>query len=597
MPPAAIGQFLISEGIITEQQLTKALEEQQKSGKKLGEVMIGLGYISEEAFFHLLAMNNNMPYVDLTTEEPDPSALKVLTRDQVKKFQVLPYSIKDSTINVIIADPQDTNLIHLVDTIKHGSGLNTEYSMSTPQLIKEAMEKYYHVVQAVQAVDASALMAEQEKAGESEGEEPSLQETLEDMNVQSTDAIVGDMEVVEEKDEETEGEGAANDAPVIKLVNTLIHNAIAMKASDIHLEPYEKNFAVRYRLDGQLQEMKPLPTSLKRAVAARIKVMAKLDIVERRKPQDGKLRVSFGKRKIDLRVSTLPCIHGEKIVMRILDSSVTQFSLDTLGFEPDDQVKFEKAIRSPYGMVLVTGPTGSGKTRTLYTALNTVNTRNRNIMTAEDPVEFQIKGINQVNINPDVGLTFPAVLKAALRQDPNIILVGEIRDLETGSIAITAAMTGHLVLSTLHTNDAPSTVTRLVDMGVDNIQVGTSVVCVVAQRLLRLICNNCKEEEDPDLKKLEAAGIDSKEIEGIKFYHGKGCGSCGSRGYAGRNAIYEVMVMSEPVRDAIFKRKDVGEVRRIALSAGMRTLRDSAVIKLKKGLTTIDEVMRVSMAE
>ena len=388
-----------------------------------------------------------------------------------------------------------------------------------------------------------------------------------------------------------------DETPVIKLCNSIISDAVEKKASDIHIEPFEKHISLRYRIDGSLIEQPSPPVSYKRALISRFKVMAKLDIIEKRRPQDGRIKIKVKDKTIDLRVSTLPVIWGEKVVMRILDQSNLNLDLTKLGFEPDDLQKFEKAINAPYGIILVTGPTGSGKTTTLYSALSTINTPDKNIMTAEDPVEYQLPRINQVQINPEVDLTFANALRSFLRQDPDVIMVGEIRDTETAEIAIKAALTGHLVISTLHTNDAPSTINRLVDMGIEPFYIGSAVILILAQRLVKKICAECKQEFAYDKELLKSMGITEDEIKKIKFYKGEGCSYCNGTGYKGRIAIYEVMPIDEEIKKAIFSGKDTSEIRKIAIKNGMKTLRHSALLKLKQGLTTPDEVMRVTMGD
>ncbi|HEV8398506.1 MAG TPA: type IV-A pilus assembly ATPase PilB [Gemmatimonadales bacterium] len=559
--PDKLGDILVREGLITQEQLRKALQEQKSSGMRLGYTLVKLGFIEETEVTKMLARQYRMPAVDLSRFEVDPKILKLLPPDIATKHVVLPLKREGRTLTVAIADP---NNVAAIEDIKFITRCDVFPVIAGEYTLRNAIDRYY------QQSDAQ------------------LQSLLKSVEAEE------DLEVVEDMaDEDVKASELADDAPVVKLINGLLTDAVKRGASDIHIEPFEHEMRVRYRVDGALHEVMKPPVKMRAALTSRVKIMAQLNIAERRVPQDGRIKLKMGTRVIDFRVSTLPVLFGEKIVLRILDKGNLTLDLATFGFEPKAQADLLKAILNPYGMVLVTGPTGSGKTTTLYSALSKINTIDVNIMTAEDPVEYNLLGINQVLVRNEVGMTFAAALKAFLRQDPNIIMVGEIRDLETGSIAIKAALTGHLVLSTLHTNDAPSTITRMVDMGIEPFNVASAVNLIVAQRLVRRICKDCKKEHEYSDVELHAFGIDRKVGP---FFKGAGCDTCAGTGYKGRQGLYEVMALSSPLRRGILKGGSTEELRDIAVQEGMLTLRMDGMVKVKKGVTTLEEVVKETAA-
>jgi len=559
--PDKLGDILVREGLITLEQLKKALQEQKSSGMRLGYTLVKLGFIEETEVTKMLARQYRMPAVDLSRFEVDPKILKLLPPDIATKHVVLPLKREGRTLTVAIADP---NNVAAIEDIKFITRCDVFPVIAGEYTLRNAIDRYY------QQSDAQ------------------LQSLLKSVEAEE------DLEVVEDQeDEDVKATDLADDAPVVKLINGLLTDAVKRGASDIHIEPFEHEMRVRYRVDGALHEVMKPPVKMRAALTSRVKIMAQLNIAERRVPQDGRIKLKMGTRVIDFRVSTLPVLFGEKIVLRILDKGNLTLDLATFGFEPKSQADLLKAILNPYGMVLVTGPTGSGKTTTLYSALSKINTIDVNIMTAEDPVEYNLMGINQVLVRNEVGMTFAAALKAFLRQDPNIIMVGEIRDLETGSIAIKAALTGHLVLSTLHTNDAPSTITRMVDMGIEPFNVASAVNLIVAQRLVRRICKDCKQQHEYTPEEMHAFGIDKKEGP---FSKGAGCDTCAGTGYKGRQGLYEVMALSSPLRRGILKGGSTEELRDIAVQEGMLTLRMDGMVKVKKGVTTLEEVVKETAA-
>jgi len=564
--PAAgdrLGDLLIKEGLITKDQLEKALQEQKANGTRLGYNLVKLGFVQETEITKMLARQFRMPAVDLSRFEVDPKIVKMIPADIAMKHLVLPLKKEGRTLTVAMADPTNMGVI---DDLKFVTRYDIFPVIAGEYTLRTAIEKYY------EQVDAQLDNLLKEMGEESETEE---------------------LEIVQEQEEaEQAGAAMADDAPVVKLINAILTDAVKRGASDIHVEPFEHEIRVRYRIDGALSEVMKPPIKLKAALTSRIKIMSALNIAERRVPQDGRIRLKMGKRVIDFRVSTLPVLFGEKIVMRILDKGNLTLDLSKFGFEPKAEADLMKAILNPYGMVLVTGPTGSGKTTTLYSALSRVNTIDVNIMTAEDPVEYNLMGINQVAVRNEIGMTFAAALKAFLRQDPNIIMVGEIRDIETGSIAIKAALTGHLVLSTLHTNDAPSTITRMIDMGIEPFNVSSAVNLIVAQRLVRRICKDCKAESTYSADELKVLGTTEKEWEGVTFCKGKGCDTCGGSGYKGRAGLYEVMAFSQELRRMILRGASTAELQNQAVTDGMLTLRMDGIVKIKKGVTTLEEVVK-----
>ena len=567
-----LGRLLVNAGLISEDQLSKALEEQKKTAEKIGSILIKLDYIDEDTLLKFLSKQFRVPSISIEPQDADPEVVKLIPPDMANRYEVFPIRRKGRTLILGMVNPGD---ITAIDAIKFATGLEIEPVVIAHSKMKALLEKFYKVTKEIRSV--------------SDVEEPEEEEFFD---------FEDDADVEVEEEEEEEDLSSASSRPVIKLVNYLISNAVRRKASDIHIEPFEKVLRVRYRIDGVLQQVAEPPYSLKNAIVSRIKIMTgTMDVAERRVPQDGRIRIKVDGKPIDLRVSIIPTIYGEKVVMRILDKSSLMLDMTQLGFEPDNLQKFIEAIEKPFGLVLVTGPTGSGKSTTLYSALARLNKPEIQILTVEDPVEYNIKGINQVQVNEEIGFDFSMALRAFLRQSPNVILVGEIRDSETASIAIRAALTGHLVLSTIHTNDAPSTVNRLIDMGIEPFLVASSLNLIQAQRLMRKVCPKCKEPYEPEEKLLREAGIDPEMLKGGTLYkRGKGCQLCGFTGYKGRIAITEVMPISPQLRDMILKGATSDELRETARKEGMRTLREDAIIKLKKGITTVEEVLRVTAA-
>ena len=553
-----IGDLLVGEDLISQDQLEQALIEQRSSGARLGYVLVKLGFVLEIEITKMLARQYHVPAVDLSRFEVDEKIIKLVPSDVALKHTILPLKRDGRSLTVAMAEPGN---MQIVDDLKFITRCDIVPVIAGEYTLRTAIEKYYEQTDAQLA---------------------SLLEGMEDE----------DLEIVEEEEEEEADYAIADDAPVVKLINGLLTDAVRRGASDIHIEPFETELRVRYRIDGALLEVMKPPLKLKAALTSRVKIMSNLNIAERRVPQDGRIKIKVGKRVIDFRVSTLPVIFGEKIVMRILDKGNLTLDLKTFGFEPKAEKDLMTAISNPYGMVLVTGPTGSGKTTTLYSALSQVNNIDVNIMTAEDPVEYNIYGINQVLVRNEIGMTFAAALRAFLRQDPNIIMVGEIRDLETGSIAIKAALTGHLVLSTLHTNDAPSTITRMLDMGIEPFNVASAVNLIVAQRLIRRICKDCKAEHEYTSDELAALGMTDGELAEITFYKGTGCSSCGDTGYRGRAGLYEVMELTPALRRMILQGGSADELKEKAIEEGMLTLRMDGIMKLRKGITTLEEVVK-----
>lgn len=558
-----LGEILLRDGVVDAERLQAALMRQREKGGTLGENLVATGAIeSIDVIVHQLAAQINCQVVpNLLDYEIAPEVLGLVPDDMAIKHGVLPVQREGQTIHVVTSDPRNLGLI---DTIKFITGCQVRLWMTPESQLRKAIDKHY-----ISKVN--------------HGEIQNILQDVEDAS----------LEVVADAKEDDAGDYQATEAPLVRLVNKVLLDAVKMKASDIHIEAFEKTMRVRYRVDGNLIEQATLPYKLRGAIVSRIKIMSNLDIAERRLPQDGRIKLSMGVKKIDLRVSTLPTIYGEKVVMRILDQDNLMLDLSKMGFSERSLKDFNEALNSPYGMILVTGPTGSGKSTTLYSAMASLNSPDTNIMTAEDPVEYNLDGINQVNVNNDVGLTFAAALKSFLRQDPDVIMVGEVRDLETAQIAIKAALTGHLVLSTLHTNDAPSTITRLVDMGIEPFLVASSVRLVIAQRLLRKVCQACKEPvSPPSADILKSLGITANEAASFTWYHGKGCQTCNGMGYKGRCAIHQVLPVSDGVKRLIVDRATPDEIEKQSIQEGINTLRMSAVERLKAGLTTFDEVIK-----
>jgi type IV pilus assembly protein PilB len=564
-----LGEILLKESLITQDQLEKALEFQRSNGGKLGSCLTKMGFITDDDITGVLSRQYGVPSINLKYYEIDPNVIKLIPQDTALRYQVIPLSRVGSVLTIAMTDP--TN-VFAMDDIKFMTGFNVEPVVASESAIAEAISRFY---------------------GGSASSHEELSTLMKDLVDEDQE-----LELAAEEQEMDAAmlERAAEEAPIIKLVNLILTDSVKRGASDIHVEPYENEMRVRFRVDGVLQTVMSPPLKLRDAITSRMKIMAKLDIAEKRLPQDGRIMIKYkaeGKKKeLDFRVSTVPTLYGEKIVLRLLDKENLRLDMTKLGFEPESLKKFERNILKPYGMVLVTGPTGSGKTNTLYSSVARLNQVDTNIMTAEDPVEFQLQGINQVQMKDQIGLNFAAALRAFLRQDPNIILVGEIRDFETAEIAVKAALTGHLVLSTLHTNDAPSTISRLMNMGIEPFLVATSVNLICAQRLVRRICANCKEELDIPEQALIDAGYSPEEAKTTKVYHGKGCSTCGKRGYKGRTGLYEVMEVNDELRELVLVGASALELKKKAVEQGMITLRRSGLIKSALGQTTLEEVIR-----
>ena len=561
-----IGELLVREGLITQDQLKHALDDAQQNHTRVGYALIKLGFVEEEVLTRMLARQLRVPAVDLNRVVIDPRIIKLVPAELAQKRQVLPLRRVGRTLTVAMANPTDAGAI---DDLKFITRHDIEPVVVGEYTLRKALDKYYEIK-----------------------EDDHLQDLLDEISGED------EVEVLESGEEEVSIaalQAQVDEAPVVKLINGILTDAVTRGASDIHIEPFEKDLRVRYRIDGALQEVMKPPMRMKNALISRVKIMSQLNIAERRVPQDGRIKLKIKNKVIDFRVSTLPVIFGEKIVLRILDKSNLTLDLEKFGLEPKAEHDFMNAIMNPYGMVLVTGPTGSGKTTTLYSALSKVNNIDVNIMTAEDPVEYNIYGINQVLVRNEIGMTFAAALKAFLRQDPNIIMVGEIRDIETGGTAIKAALTGHLVLSTLHTNDAPSTITRLIDMGLEPFNVAAALNCITAQRLVRRICKQCKQEATYTPEELDAGGITGDDRT-MTFFKGKGCEVCSGSGYKGRAGLYEVMALSPELRRLIMHGASSDELKAQALQEGMLTLRMDGLVKVRRGVTTLEEVIKETAA-
>jgi type IV pilus assembly protein PilB len=567
-----IGELLVRENLISTDQLREAQKDQRSTGKRLAYSLTKLGILQETELTDFLAKQYGVPSITLDDFEIDPAVIGLVPREVAQKHVLIPVQQAGNSLIVAMADPSN---IYAVDDIKFMTGLHIEPVVSTDAAIEAAIERYYS------AKKAEELASYQQVLGDLELDEIEVEDALDD-----------EFSLADSQNE-------AEQAPVVKLCNLILVNAISKGASDIHIEPYEKSYRVRYRIDGVLQhEMNP-PLKLRNAITSRFKIMSNLDIAERRLPQDGRIKIKLSKgREMDFRVSCLPTLYGEKLVLRLLDKENLQLDMTKLGFEDAPLRDFKEAIHRPYGMCLVTGPTGSGKTTTLYSALSELNDDEVNISTAEDPVEFNLAGINQVQMHDDIGLNFAAALRSFLRQDPDIIMVGEIRDFETAEIAVKAALTGHLVLSTLHTNDAPSTVNRLLNMGVEPFLVTASVNLIVAQRLARRICKDCKKPDtDVTIEALTEAGMSAAEAKKSKPMRGKGCKTCSETGYKGRVALYEVMLLKDALKDLILQGASTTELKSEAIRLGMNTLRRSGLNKINEGMTTLEEILRVTASD
>jgi type IV pilus assembly protein PilB len=587
-----IGELLLKEKLITPEQLQQALTAQKSNGGKLGFNLVKMGFVKDEQITALLSKQYGVPSINLAQFKLDPTIIKLVPTETARKYQIIPLSRSGSTLTIAMTDP--TN-VFAMDDIKFMTGYTVEPVVASEIAITDAVEKYY----------PGGKPAAGAKGGKPGADKPVSNSTLEmaSRGLEELQASLGagdadGVEVLEEM-QEISAEALARqgeDAPVVRLVNVVLMSAIQKGASDIHIEPYEKELRVRYRIDGILYNIMAPPMKFRDAIVSRIKIMSKLDIAEKRLPQDGRIKIRYNEqgepKEIDFRVSCLPTLFGEKIVLRLLDKDKLMLDMTRLGFEPESLAKFESAIARPWGMVLVTGPTGSGKTNTLYSSIAKINTPETNIMTAEDPVEFNLAGVNQVQVKENIGLNFAAALRSFLRQDPNIILVGEIRDFETAEIAVKAALTGHLVLSTLHTNDAPSTINRLMNMGIEPFLVASSVHLICAQRLVRRVCTECKEAFPQSPEALMQAGFTQEDANTVTPMKGAGCDRCNQTGYKGRVGLYEVMAIADELRELILVGASGLELRRKAVEEGMLTLRMSGLRKVKEGLTTIEEVVR-----
>ena len=595
---AKLGEILVRENLISPQHLREALDYQREHGGRLGYNLVKLGLVTDDMITAVLSRQYGIPSVNLDLFQIDPSVLRLIPQEVAQKYSVLPLSRVGATLTLAMADP--TN-VFAMDDVKFMTGLNVEPVVVADASIQHAISRYYGSTREIELAPVVVDDMVYEGAHGPNG-------GITNADLVSLDSIdfdtdrTEDVEVLEDNEEIdlTTLSRLSEDAPVVRLVNVLLVDALRRGASDIHIEPYEKELRIRFRIDGVLYDVMRPPLKLRDALISRVKIMSKLDISEKRLPQDGrikiKVKVDARSRELDFRVSTLPTLFGEKVVLRLLDKENLMLDMTKLGFEPDSLVKFQRNISRPYGMVLVTGPTGSGKTNTLYSALQSLNTVQTNIMTAEDPVEFNLMGINQVQMKEQIGLNFAAALRSFLRQDPNIILVGEIRDFETAEIAIKAALTGHLVLSTLHTNDAPSTISRLMNMGIEPFLVATSVNLIQAQRLIRRICTNCKSEHHTPPEALIEVGFSADEAGTLKTYKGKGCSTCNNTGYKGRIGLYEVMEINDEIRELILIGASALELRKKAIDDGMVSLRESGLYKIRNGLTTLEEVVRETVA-
>jgi len=599
-----LGQLLTSSKMITEDQLKEAIGLQRREGGRLGTNLIKLGYITEEKLVSFLSKQWGVPAVTLSDYMVDSLVLKLIPYEIARKYLIVPVARVGATLTIAMADPSN---VFVIDDVKFMTGFNVEVVVAGESSVINAINSYYKgkneaLVASKGPAGKSELKAKDYTISEDEYKDGGQATVFDEsplVDVEEFDKVVGealdDVEVIEDKDEEAVSEV---ERPIVKLVNGILINAVKEKASDIHVEPYENSFRIRQRVDGKMYTVMNLPVKIKSAVTSRLKIMAGLDIAERRLPQDGRIKLKMGKkREIDFRVSTVPCLFGERTVLRLLDKSNLQVDLTKLGFEEDVLKDFMIALDKPYGMILVTGPTGSGKTTTLYSALQYLNKIGVNISTAEDPVEYNFMGINQVHVREDIGLTFAAALRSFLRQDPDIIMVGEIRDFETAEISVKAALTGHLVLSTLHTNDAPSTISRLLNMGIEPFLVSASVILIVAQRLVRKVCTECKVEENVPIPALIQLGFSEEEAPSVKAYKGKGCSVCNGSGYKGRVALYEVMPLKEELKEMILEGASADEIKKTSVRIGMKTLRASGLVKIKDGVTTIEEVLKITFGD
>lgn len=562
-----LGEILVNQGVISEDMLAQALEEQKADGEKLGTTLIKMGFVTEEELLKALSKHFGVRSVDLKTKEPKDSVLKLLPGDIAAKYLVVPVSRFGRKLTLAMLNPHD---MAAIEDIKFATGFEIEPVVAHLDDIVDIIENHYHIQRVFSDVMYEIEMAEATGDGQ----------------------VMEQVEVRERKEEDLSTVVDDSDSgPALKLASKIVSDAVALNVSDVHIEPYENDMRIRYRIDGILHEIMKPPKKLNKALATVIKVMAKLKVEEKRLPQDGRIKARVQNKIIDIRVSTVPTLFGEKIALRILDRSAIQLNLDLLGFEAETLQSFRKAIKTPYGIVLVTGPTGSGKTTTLYSAMTELNDPGLNIITAEDPIEYSLAGISQLQVNERIGLTFASALRSYLRQDPNIVMVGEIRDLETAEIAIRASLTGHLVLSTVHTNSAAATITRLINMDVEPFLISSTLLAVESQRLLRKVCPKCRKEVEYPEEALTDAGLNPKKVD-FKLYRGEGCKHCRGTGYKGRIGVFETMLVTAHIRDAILRKASNAEIEKSAVSDGMITLRESALNKLRDGVTTLEEVIR-----
>ena len=595
-----LGELLVKRNFITSDQLKRALEEQKLKGGRLESNLVRLGYIKEDELLSFLSAQYRVPSVKLSKIEINPATIKLIPSSTSKKYFIIPINRVGPKLTLAMADP---NNIIVIDEIKFMTGFNVEPVVASETEIVDAIKKYYGGGGSVAGLGNVGFQPADYTLGDEKITLSNDGIAFDDEAVDVADfdklvhGAVDNVEVVETQPDSME-EGLEIEGPIIKIVNGILIKGIKLGASDIHFEPYERTFRVRYRIDGVLRREMSLPIQIKNAIASRLKIMSKLDIAERRLPQDGRIKLKLGKgREMDFRVSAIPTLFGEKVVLRLLDKSALQLDMAKLGFEEASLEDLKNAIHRPVGMILVTGPTGSGKTTTLYSALSELNRETDNIITAEDPVEYNFMGINQVQMHEEIGLTFASSLRSFLRQDPDIIMVGEIRDFETAQIAVQAALTGHLVLSTVHTNDAPGTITRLIDMGIEPFLISSAVLLILAQRLVRKICTDCREPTKVHPQLLIDLGIPPDEVKSFPSYKGKGCPICNDTGYKGRIGLYEVMPMKEELKELVLSRASASEIKKEAIRLGMKTLRQSGIMKIKDGLTSIEEVLRTTIED
>jgi type IV pilus assembly protein PilB len=591
-----VGELLVRKNYITVEQLKKAIDEQKFKGGRLESTLVRLGYIKEDDLLSFLSAQYRVPSVKLSKIEINPNVIKLVPSSTVKKHFIIPVNRVGPKLTLAMSDPSN---IPVIDEIKFMTGFNVEPVVASEAEIVDAIKKYYGGGGALAEMGTTKIQAgdyslEDEKAaGANEGISIGDEVDVDDFDTLVSGAV-DNVEVVEAQN--IDDDSGSMEGPIIKIVNGILIKAIKLGASDIHFEPYERTFRVRYRVDGVMRRDMLLPLKIKNAIVSRLKIMSRLDIAERRLPQDGRIKLKLGKgREMDFRVSCIPTLFGEKVVLRLLDKGALQLDMTKLGFEETSLTDLNTAIHKPVGMILVTGPTGSGKTTTLYSVLSELNKETENIITAEDPVEYNFMGINQVQMHEEIGLTFASSLRSFLRQDPDIIMVGEIRDFETAQIAIQAALTGHMVLSTVHTNDAPGTVSRLIDMGVEPFLISSAVILILAQRLARKVCMECREPIKVHPQLLMDLGVSPDEVKNFPVYRGKGCPICNGTGYKGRIGLYEVMPMREELKELILARASTSEIKKEAIRLGMKTLRHSGIMKVKEGVTTIEEILRTTM--